>query len=102
MNESDWLTCCDPGPLVNSPLGRQSDRKLRLFACARCRKYWGALGGWQGAVIVAERFVDGRATLGELEEAGLPPSQEGPGGLDYLLDPEAINAAWAELRERQR
>jgi hypothetical protein len=102
MNESDWLTCCDPGLMVNSPLGRQSDCKLRLFACSCCRKYWGALGGWQGAVIVAERFADGLATLEELEEAGLPPSQESPGGLDYLLDPDAINAAWDELRERQR
>jgi hypothetical protein len=62
-------------------------------------------------VIVAERLADGLATLGELEEAGLPPSQEDPGRLDYLLDPDAINAAygvanglatWAELQERQR
>jgi hypothetical protein len=87
MNESDWFTCGDPGPMVNSPLSQKSDRMLRLFACACCRMFWGALSGWQGAVIVAERFADGLATLEELEAAGLPPSHESPGGLDYLLDP---------------
>jgi hypothetical protein len=97
--------------MVNSPLSQKSDRTLRLFACACCRKFWDALGGWQGAVLVAERFADGLATQEELEEAGLPPSHETPGGLDYLLDPDAINAAygvanglatWAELQEQQR
>ena len=111
MNEMEWLTCVDPGPMINSPLSQKSDRKLHLFACACCRKFWDALSGWQAAVIVAERFADSLATLEELEEAGLPPSHEAPTGLDYLLDPDAINAAygvanglatWAELQEQQR
>jgi hypothetical protein len=110
MNEAEWLTCGDPGPMVNSPLSQKSDRKLRLFACASCRMFWDALSGWQAAVLVAERFADGLATLEELEEAGLPPSHEAPTGLDYLLEPDAINAAygvanglatWAELQEQQ-
>jgi hypothetical protein len=62
-------------------------------------------------VIVAERFADGLATLEELEEAGLAPSHDVPRGLYYLLEPDAINAAygvanglatWAELQELQR
>jgi hypothetical protein len=111
MNETEWLTCGDPRPMVNWPLGQKSKRKLRLFACACCRMFWHALSGWQGAVLVAERFADGLATLEELEVAGLPPSHEAPTGLSYLLEQDAINAAygvanglaiWAELQEQQR
>ncbi len=111
MNEVEWRSCGDPRPMVNSPLSQKSERKLRLFACACCRKFWDALCGWQEAVIVAERFADGLATPEELEEADLPPSQEAPTGLYYLLETDAINAAygvanalatWAELQEQQR
>jgi hypothetical protein len=119
MDEQEWLACSDPGRLVNSPVSQKIDRKLRLFACACCRQVWDALAGGQEVVLVAERFADGLALLEELEEAGLPPSHPIPAdtfghlanGLNYLTDPDAINAAygtadslatWAELREQQR
>lgn len=111
MTEQEWLECSAPRPMVNSPLSQKSGRKLRLFACACCRRFWAELNAWQDAVSVAERFADGLATFEELEEAGVPPSQPAPTGLDYLLDPDAINAAygvanglatWAEMQEQRR
>jgi hypothetical protein len=49
---------------------RASDRKLRLFACACCRRVWDHL--WSGrighqAVSTAEEYADGLATTDELD-----------------------------------
>src|SRR5207302_134116 len=51
MTEQEWLACGDPRPMVTSPLGQKSDRKLRLFSCACARKSWAALGGWQEVLV---------------------------------------------------
>src|SRR5262245_38096778 len=47
-------------------------RKLRLLACACCRRVWDYLPGKmsQHAVEVAERFADGQVSERELDEAG--------------------------------
>jgi hypothetical protein len=60
MTEAEWLACMDPTLMLEFLRGKVSDRKLRLFACACCRR---------GSVLLtkkcrksletAERYADG-------------------------------------------
>ena len=66
MTEADWNTCCEPETILAflRDSGTASERKLRLFACACCRRVWALLSDERGreAVRVAEQFADGLAT----------------------------------------
>src|SRR5215467_2218400 len=70
MTEAEWLASTDPVPMVRSLAGA-SDRKLRLFACAACRRVWHLFADdvGRGGVEAAERFADGLATEEELADA---------------------------------
>jgi hypothetical protein len=70
-----WASCEDPDRMLSHVLeGKASGRKLRLFACACVRSSW-ALSYhdnsvlWDTAIELAERFADGDATAGALEDA---------------------------------
>jgi hypothetical protein len=61
MTEADWVTCTDPQKMLEFLRGKASDRKLRLFACACCRRFWSRLPHepCRKAIEVTEAFVDG-------------------------------------------
>jgi hypothetical protein len=71
MTPTEWQACKDPAALLSYLGGRISDRKLRLFACACCRRIWHLLPqpGSRLAVEAAERFADGQASKDELAQA---------------------------------
>ena len=70
MTEAEWLNCTDPEPMLRFLKGRASDRKLRLFAVACCRRNAHFVESWYRHLAdVTERYADGQATGEELTAA---------------------------------
>jgi hypothetical protein len=40
MTEAEWLACAEPWPMLEVLRDKASERKLRLFGCACCRRIW--------------------------------------------------------------
>jgi hypothetical protein len=61
LTEDTWPTCADPNPMLDEC---RHARKLRLFACACCRRIWHLLPEkrFRHSVEVAERYADNEAT----------------------------------------
>jgi len=63
MTEGEWNRSDDLHRLLQFLEGRASDRKLRLFSLACCRRVWPHLDQFDREVVeAAERTVDGAAT----------------------------------------
>src|SRR5262249_42891801 len=73
MTEAEWLACQDPAPMLEFLRGKASDRKLRLFAVACCRRVEFLLDApfpvTRQALRQAERFADGKIGARALDAA---------------------------------
>jgi hypothetical protein len=69
--ERVWLESGDPDRMLRALGHAESERKLRLFAAACCRRVWPLLRDERSrrAVEVAERHADGLASAEELQAA---------------------------------
>jgi hypothetical protein len=73
MTEQEWAECTDSTPMLEFLRGKASDRKLRLFAVGCCCRILRLVTDQRSvnAVLVADRYIDGAASLDELKEAAL-------------------------------
>ena len=100
MTEQEWLACTDPQKILEFSRGKASDRKLRLFAVACCRRIWDFLptDACQRAVEIAERYADDQAANRELSSAwsAVAASAEEEG--IKVFDPyEQENIEWGDI-----
>jgi hypothetical protein len=57
VTEQEWLSCADPALMLASLQGRVSDRKLRLFGCACCRRIWAQLPRDANRALIAAGWL---------------------------------------------
>lgn len=71
MTEAEWLASIDPLPMIKFLRRQASDRKIRLFAVACCRRVWASLEReeFREAVLKAESFADGLVDREEMLQA---------------------------------
>jgi hypothetical protein len=71
MTESEWLECTDPQEMLAFLKGKASDRKLRLFAVACCRRVWHLLTDERSRCLVekVEQHADGSASVYDVTNA---------------------------------
>lgn len=100
MSEPDWLTGSDPLALLRLGGEKASERKLRLFACACCRRNWPSLSDARSrrAVETAEAFADGGCRNWEREAAHVSAMVAARGALPGPETQAAIQAARAIQR----
>jgi hypothetical protein len=92
MDESSWMSSDHPKPILTFLRGKASDRKLRLFMAACCRRVIHTFTddediGREEAIDVAERYADGLADDDEREAVLADLTDGGPHRLwDYCTN----------------
>jgi hypothetical protein len=95
MTEADWLDCTDPTSMLEFLRGKASERTMRLFAVACCRRIWPWLPKpGRKAVTIAEGHAEGLRSLEELQQAHRRVSG-GRRSPDNLAERALRVAAWA-------
>ena len=71
MTEQEWLTCTEPHKMLEFLRDKVSERKLRLFAVACCRRVWRWMTDERSrqAVEISEMYADGRLGRKKLNAA---------------------------------
>ena len=71
MDEEEWLACIDPSLMLELLPEKPSERKMRLFGLACCRRMWHLFPNqqWEKLVEVGEQFIDQAASRAELNTA---------------------------------
>jgi hypothetical protein len=97
VTEEQWLACANPNWMLGYIQAGASERKLRLYACADCRRLWHLLEPRSRRLVeVAERFADGAASAAEREaaQAGAAAAARESAGPARAA---ALAAVWADL-----
>jgi hypothetical protein len=101
VTESEWLASTNPQAMLAfmRDSGRASDRKLRLFAVACCRRIWSLFSDERGRrlVEVIECFAEGAATKERLYDAWNAAARDIHGQASIV----ARAAAWAATRTNE-
>ncbi|AMV24723.1 hypothetical protein VT84_10030 [Gemmata sp. SH-PL17] len=101
MTEVEWLASINPIELLTAVRG-VSHRKLRLFACACCRRLWESMTpSQQQQVEITESHADGRADPEEWALAFSNPDLSKPFVLTYrqYVDAAAFCLGWPDSEE---
>jgi hypothetical protein len=88
VTEAEWLASTDPEPMLELLRGKATGRKLRLFACACCRRIWHLLAHEESrrAVQTAELYAEGLV--------GEPERLEVNGQVPVICPGDSITDPW--------
>jgi hypothetical protein len=102
LTRAEWLASSDLGLLLEFLGGEVSDRKLRLFAVACCRRVLDLLpdGRSRRAVDTFERYADGQAGPEELRAALRAAWDVGENAASYLATEESFLVAFKAAADR--
>ena len=97
MTEQEWLAWPDPQLMLEFVRGKASDRKLRLFGVACCRRIWQWINHEEcrQAILSSEKFADGVATLQECNAANDAASVIADTSKEFLAVASSCAVSWA-------
>jgi hypothetical protein len=100
MTEQEWLVATNPRKMLAYLKSRASDRKVRLFACACCRRVWSHVlpPSVQELVEVAEQYAEGAVDAAGLS-AALQATIDG-GEQELFWGQASFAACWAANEQR--